>query len=354
MDSVALGAQLLLAIVFATAGIGKLRDRPGSRTALTEFGVPERLAPAGAVLLPLAELCVAVALLVHQSARWGAIAALLLLLAFIGGIARALARGEAPDCHCFGQIHSAPAGRETLARNGLLAVLAGIVAVHGAGPAYDDWVNARDGTELAAIGLGVLATVLAAIAVRLWLDRRDLRRELARAQEAVALFPAGLPVGATAPEFALRDLAGHERSLASLLAPDLPVALIFVSPSCGPCAALLSDVGRWQESLEDRLTIGLVSSGSSLENQIAKDKHDLRNLLLQEDAEVMEAYRVEGTPAAVMLTAEGRIASVAVEGVYAIEPLIRLTLRGGADAHPPAEWPEEATNGAGVEQQPSG
>lgn len=346
MGTVALGAQLLLAIVFATAGVGKLRDRPGSRQALTDFGVPEGVAPAGAVLLPVAELCTAAALLIHASARAGAIAALVLLLAFIAGIARALARGEAPDCHCFGQIHSAPAGRGTLARNGVLAAIALVVAIHGAGPAYDDWVQARTGAELAAAGLGVMAAVLAAICARLWLDRRTLRADLAKARQTVALFPAGLPVGATAPPFALRDLTGQTRSLPSLLEPGLPLALVFVSPACGPCAALLPEIGRWQAALEERMTIALISSGSSLDNQIAKDKHGLRNLLLQEDAEVMDAYRVSGTPGAVVVTPEGRVASVAVEGVYGIEPLIRLTLRGG---HHPAAWPAE--HDAGLEQR---
>ena len=37
-------------------------------------------------------------------------AALALLLAFVGGIVVNLARGTTPDCHCFGQLHSEPAG----------------------------------------------------------------------------------------------------------------------------------------------------------------------------------------------------------------------------------------------------
>ena len=37
-------------------------------------------------------------------------------------IAIAMARGKAPDCHCFGQLHSAPAGWKTLARNGVLVL----------------------------------------------------------------------------------------------------------------------------------------------------------------------------------------------------------------------------------------
>jgi hypothetical protein len=42
-----------------------------------------------------------------------------------------MARGEAPDCHCFGQLHSESAGWRTLARNGLLAAIAGFVVLAG-------------------------------------------------------------------------------------------------------------------------------------------------------------------------------------------------------------------------------
>jgi uncharacterized membrane protein YphA (DoxX/SURF4 family) len=71
MDSFALVIQLLLAVVFATAGVGKLLDRAGSRTALAAFGVPEAVVPVASVLLPAAELATAVAL-AGSLVRWRA------------------------------------------------------------------------------------------------------------------------------------------------------------------------------------------------------------------------------------------------------------------------------------------
>ncbi len=50
-----------------------------------------------------------------------------LLSVFVVGITYNLARGRNPECHCFGQLHSAPAGWKTLARNGVLAAVAGFV-----------------------------------------------------------------------------------------------------------------------------------------------------------------------------------------------------------------------------------
>ena len=133
MTTAVLAIRLLLAAVFAVAGIAKLRDLEGSRGAMKDFGVPAKLAGPAGVLLPLAEIAVAIALVPTVTARWAAVVALLLLLAFIWGIANALRRGESPDCHCFGQLHSAPAGPSTLARNAALALLAAVVVVEGAG-----------------------------------------------------------------------------------------------------------------------------------------------------------------------------------------------------------------------------
>src|ERR1044072_50194 len=114
MDTVEVAVRIVLALVFATAGVGKLRDLEGSRRAMQDFGVSEGLAPTVGLLLPLAELVTAILLIFEPTAQVGAILAALLLLAFIGGIPNALRHGTQPDCHCFGQIHSAPAGRGTL------------------------------------------------------------------------------------------------------------------------------------------------------------------------------------------------------------------------------------------------
>src|SRR5579875_1448406 len=124
-------ARLALAIVFLVAGFAKLADRQGSRQAMTGFGVPVLLAGPFGLLLPIAEIATAVALIPRDSARYGGIAALALLLLFCLGIGLSLARGEAPDCHCFGQLHSSPAGWSTLGRNAGLAVVAAFVVWQG-------------------------------------------------------------------------------------------------------------------------------------------------------------------------------------------------------------------------------
>ena len=124
-------ARMVLAGVFSVAAMGKMIDRDGTHRALADFGMPEPLAGPGAVALPFAELTVSAFLLVRPVAVWGAMGALLLLAFFTTGIAASLARGRRPDCHCFGQLHSAPAGPPTLVRNAVFLLLAGVVVWRG-------------------------------------------------------------------------------------------------------------------------------------------------------------------------------------------------------------------------------
>jgi uncharacterized membrane protein YphA (DoxX/SURF4 family) len=56
MTAFLLVARLVLAGVFAGAGVAKLADRTGSRQAMVEFGLPSALANPFTILLPLADI----------------------------------------------------------------------------------------------------------------------------------------------------------------------------------------------------------------------------------------------------------------------------------------------------------
>ena len=124
MIALVFAARVLLAALFTVAGLAKLADRAGTRKTVEDFGVRSRAAGALAVALPVLELTVAGLLLPASTALYGALGALVLLGLFTGAIAWSLARGRAPDCHCFGQLHSAPASSKTLARNVVLLAVA--------------------------------------------------------------------------------------------------------------------------------------------------------------------------------------------------------------------------------------
>jgi peroxiredoxin len=314
-------ARLCLAVVFAVAGVAKFLDRPGSRDALVDFGVPDGLAGTLSVVLPVAEIVTAVAMGFASSARWGAILGLVLLAAFVGGLTRALRKGETPDCHCFGQVHSEPASWVTVARNVALAVPAGLVAVGGPGPSLVAWVDGHSAEALWLIATSTLAALATASSAVLWRANRRLRSTQAPSA------PRPVRVGARAPRFTLPSFAGQPVKLQDLLT-DRPSVLTFVAPACGPCRALLPAIARWQDSLADRLTFPVVSAGDAdAAGAIARD-HGLAEVLSDVDSAVSRAYGVPGTPCAVLVAPDGSVKSAPAAGQLAIEALVRLALHG--------------------------
>jgi peroxiredoxin/uncharacterized membrane protein YphA (DoxX/SURF4 family) len=346
MDAALLIARLVLAAVFTIAGVAKLADLKGSRKAIIEFGLPAVVASPLALLLPLAELGVGAALIPASSAWWGALGALGLLVLFVMGISINLARGRTPDCHCFGQLHSAPAGWKTLARNAVLAALAGFVVWSGyeggggAGPSALSWLGALSAAQLLSLLGGVV--VLALLAGQWWFLVHLLRQNgrllvrlealeasiatdgsVAPSQNGTPVPPAeGLPVSSTAPEFSLSGLHGETLTLEALRAPGKPVMMLFTDPGCGPCNALLPEVGRWQEEHQEKLTLALISRGDPDENKTKAQEHALRNVVLQKDWEVSESYEVRGTPSAVLVSSEGKVASPVAGGEEGIRALL--------------------------------
>ena len=72
-----------------------------------------------------------------------------------------------------------------------------------------------------------------------------------------------------------------------------------------------------------KLTLALVSRGEVEENKTKAQEHGLSNVLLQEDWEVSEAYEVRGTPSAVLISPDGKVASPVAggaEGMRASSP----------------------------------
>jgi uncharacterized membrane protein YphA (DoxX/SURF4 family)/peroxiredoxin len=329
MNDALIVARLCLAVVFFIAGVGKLADRPGTRQALTDFDVPRRLAGPLLLLLPAAELAVATALLFPTTARWGAVGSLVLLALFVVGLTRVLRRGEAPDCHCFGQVHSKPASWVTVARNFVLALPAAYVALAGPGPSLTSWVTDTDARDLGLIATGALAALATTTAVLLWRENRRLRSTGGSATVAPR------QIGALAPQFSLPSTAGRAVSLQDLLVDDRACILTFVSPGCGPCAALLPELARWHDSITERLALTLVAPVEAMQAESLAREYALTEVLIDEQATVMHAYGVWGTPSAVLVASDGTVRSAPVAGLVAIESLIRIALQGQTRRLPP-------------------
>ena len=327
MNAALLAARLVLAAVFCAAGAAKLSGRAGTRATATAFGVPAALAGAVALALPAAELLVAAALIPASSAALAGWAALALLAVFAAAVAVSLARGRRPDCPCFGQLTAAPIGWRTLARNAVLAAVAAFVAIGG-------WP--AGGTSLGALAATPAATVaaIAALALAVAADTALVVLLLRRHGTAAAVTagaaapPAGLPVGTAAPEFEVAGADGRPVTLAGLLAAGRPLLLVFSDPQCGPCQSLLPDLATWQAEYADRFTAALVSRGSMAANAAEAGRYDLAHLGVQRDREVAVAYAYGGTPSAVAVAADGRIASQVATGPDGVRALAAAVLAG--------------------------
>jgi thiol-disulfide isomerase/thioredoxin/uncharacterized membrane protein YphA (DoxX/SURF4 family) len=362
MHSVLLAARILLAAVFALAALTKLADLRGSRDAVAGFGVPAPLAGPLGLLLPIAELAVAVLLLPAATARIGALGATLLLAVFVIAIGRSLARGAATDCHCFGQLHSEPVGWRTLARNGVLAGIAVFVVVAGrshVGPSATAWIGGLSDAGVVAVGGGLALALLAGAASAAWLALlRQNGRLLLRIDELEARLDAagvrapapahahvGLPLGEQAPAFTLSGLYGETVTLASLTAAERPVMLLFTDPTCAPCNALMPQLAAWQREHAEDLTLAVLTRGSAEDNRAKMREHGIANVWVDDQLTVYEAYEANGTPGAVLIDVQGRIASAVVAGTGPIGELVGAALDPHLDrVVPVAEHPAQGPN----------
>jgi peroxiredoxin/uncharacterized membrane protein YphA (DoxX/SURF4 family) len=379
MDTLLLLARLLLAAVFAVSGIAKLLDQPGTRAAVVGFGVPQPLARPFAVLLPVAELAVVALLLPNATAWLGAVGALVLLVAFIAGIAVNMAQGRRPDCHCFGQLHSEPIGWPTLIRNVVLSGIAGLVLYQGSdnpGTSPFGWLQDASAGELLVLFGGLVLFGL--VAAQWWfmvhilgqngrlLERVEALEAAAgnapgadgaapRPAQAIARREPGLPVGTPAPAFSLPGLHWETTTLEALRARGKPILLLSTDPNCGPCSALMPEVVTWQRRHGQQLTIVAVSRGTLESNQKKYGALGLSDIVVQQDREVAEAYEARGTPSAVIVQPDGMIGSPVAAGSAAIRALVeRHTAEGvpaAASAAPPSAVAAQAPAGGATNGQ---
>jgi thiol-disulfide isomerase/thioredoxin/uncharacterized membrane protein YphA (DoxX/SURF4 family) len=364
IDGVILAARLLLALTFVVAGAAKLADRPGAAQALEDFGAPARLSSFLAIALPVLELALGLGLLSVRTAWPSAIGACALLLVFTGAIAIALARGRTPECHCFGQLHSAPAGPATLIRNGVLAAIAGGLAwaardnpgssLLGVLAGLEAWRGLVPALILVLVLTAAVQSVLLYQVIRqqgrllLQLEAQDGRapqpraaaREIAPPQPRPTI---GVPIGGQAPAFELDTLDGGSASLDQLRATYGALLLIFTNPKCGPCSALTPEIAHWgmDESLPAKIV--LISEGDAKDNVLKFGAQSDPMVLLQKKRETADAYRAAGTPTAVLIGRDGRMASWVAFGADAIRELVADTpslLHSLAEAPAQAILPE--------------
>ena len=327
---------LILASLFSFAAVAKFLDVSGTRSTLDEFGVPHPLQAPLALALPIGELALALALLVPPLGRAAAAVAGGVLVALGAVLAYQLLQGRSPSCNCFGSASARPIRWRTVARNAVLASVAGAAA----------WAPSAE--RLARLTLPVPVGSVALVGtVALAACYASLRREhaalLARIQAAElqrarvsTTEPGGLPVGSPAPRFELPGVDGRTHTLEELMGRALPVVLLFTDPKCKPCHALLPHVAAWQVEHAGRATIAVIGRGP-MEGNVAKAvAHSVQNFLVQSNVEVVSLYGVSSAPSAVVVRPDGTIGSPAVTGAPQVHDLVMSLVErpGGAGQAP--------------------
>ena len=127
--------------------------------------------------------------------------------------------------------------------------------------------------------------------------------------------PASPRVGEPAPDFSLPDLAGQTVSLSDFRGDETLV--LFWRPSCGFCQRMLPDLKAWEaRSPTDAPRLLVVSTDSVADNQAMGLRSPV--LLDQDGMSVGRLFGATGTPMAVLVDAEGKIASELAAGAPAV------------------------------------
>jgi peroxiredoxin len=185
------------------------------------------------------------------------------------------------------------------------------------------WTQRFSGTQLALIFGGSALFLL--LVLNLWMMLQILKqngRTLLRVEalEAGAGLPAPISAlppapallqapgpGEAAPEVELPDLNGEKVDLKSFLGK--PAFLLFWNPGCGFCQKMLDRVKAWENNGATDLLV--ISTGSVEANRAQGFRS---SVVLDTDFSAGNAFGASGTPSAIKISAEGRVASLVAVG----------------------------------------
>lgn len=349
--SILMAAPILQSMALLVSGIAKLGDRRGTQDAMVSLRLPlRRVHPLIASVLPGLEIVLALMLwvpLVPLQVVLGGIA-LLLMLAYLVIIARALTFEEKVSCSCFGSLSAPTVSKATLARNVLLSALAALTLVAAATGTMSETL-VRTPLLLLVQVLVLAGTILLTVLVVAGTQSEDDEEEAAAVARSRSTGPTA-PAAAVAPAGPTADgghaagpgtvldaddeLLVYERtpipaavlqradgSLVTLrrLTADRAALLVFVSEGCGPCERALDRMPGWISELGPFLQviavvkrpIGQLFPGT-LERVGAQVLHD-------PDFIARTALDANGTPSAVLLGADGLLAGGPVRGDEVIQ-----------------------------------
>ena len=312
-EALSITAPFLAAVVLVWGAIGKLRDPAPASEGFAALHVPPALSRPWMIRAhPWAEIGFAVLLVVGGG--WlgavGAVGSLVLVLAYLGLVARAVQTGEDVDCACFGTWGPGRVTQWTVWRNAWLVVLAGLsvwAAMDG-----QSLVSRTANADAGWWVVGLAAALLTAGLVVAWGSGGaspgseqpqytvgdDLDDYVRTRTPAV---PVQLADGSTVT---LRELSAARAQL-----------LLFVSERCSGCAGVIASVPQWREAtpqVDIRLVLAPGADVSSLSSTAEPQTvHDVNGW-------ARDSFGTRRTPSAVLLGLDGHLAGGPVQGRDAV------------------------------------
>jgi len=312
MPSALLLPVLTCAAVLIVSGVAKLRAPETVDSAFTSLEVPRALdTPFVRRLSPWVEVALGAWLLLATGVALVVVATLTLLLfvAYLVLVARAVRRPEPVDCGCFGALGDSQVTRVTVWRNAalvlsaLLAVVAGLQGVGLIGAVVDGdalpWIATS--TLMAAVAVLVAyrgpTTAPSSDGPRLDAEGNYQRQPTPRAT-------------VLTQEGQLVLLSDQTRTSALLL--------VFLSPGCGPCGRLGPLLAGWNEELAPVSVRAVVIAQPQIVDALP---YLDGQSYFDPFGTTRDAFGV-GTPAAVLLGTDGRLAGGPVQGEQEVRDFV--------------------------------
>lgn len=310
---------VLLSVVLLVAGVAKVGRPEDAAAAFDSLSLPPWLRrPWLLAVHPWAEIFLGLALLL--GAGWpvqaAAIGSLVLTAAYLALIIAAVRRGDQVDCDCFGALAAGRVTARTVWRNVWLVTLAALsIVVTWSNPSVAAQIAAdtREAAALAAAGLGAALTVWLVLDTRPSAERSSPSIDSQTNSRSPGWQGTGdlddyerfrtpaVPVTrADGTRLTLRQLSSERAQL-----------ILAVSPGCSGCIETMEQVPSWRlalPALDIRLMVAATPAASPLTSTAEPQTvHD-------EQRWIMETFGLTGTPAAMLLGADGYMAGGPVHG----------------------------------------
>lgn len=307
---------VVLAALLVISGLAKVRHVEATRSAFAQLELPRALTDSPAPrALPWVEIVLAVALLLSPAsvALPVAVLALVVFVAYLVVIGRALTFDHPVTCGCFGELGLGEVTRRTLVRNALLVALA-LLTVWSA-TAQDSVASRLVAADASTWGWAGVVLLAGATLVATFGGTKG-----APLHRSDGAGPTGDLEGTSSGELdyqrqplpfaSLVDADGNSHTLTELVREGAQL-LVFISPGCGPCTEVMARIPGWASGLGPVRVRAVVAQGIE---SVVDRAPELSGHLLQDPQGSTRRIFDSGTPGAVLLGGDGLLAGGPVRG----------------------------------------